>query len=310
MTERASRPYVVVGGGAIGGTLAFYLAQAGHRVSVVESDAGHRAAIANDGLVIERGDESQRQRVAAVMAPEEAPAGMQRVLLAVKANGTPGAAAWLEDHLAEDGYVVSMQNGLNEAVLVEHLGAARVVGAFVDLFADVVRPGTIRDGGVGALAVGELDGTISERVNEIVYDLQAWGGAVATDNVLGYLWSKLGFGGCLRPQPWPTMPWGNSSTAIGRDCMPLLAKSLRWRASWVLVSRVSMPSTRWPTCRVPPSRTLTKLLTGSSAGCERRPRTARGCGAISPSGTGRRRSLRTTHPCSPSQTSTVWPCPY
>ena len=60
---------------------------------MVESDAGHRAAIANDGLVIERGDESQRQRVAAVMAPEEAPAGIQRVLLAVKANGTPGAAS-------------------------------------------------------------------------------------------------------------------------------------------------------------------------------------------------------------------------
>ena len=207
MTERASRPYVVVGGGAIGGTLAFYLAQAGHRVSVVESDAGHRAAIANHGLVIERGDESQTQRVGAVMAPEEAPAGMQRVLLAVKANSTPGAAAWLEDHLAEDGYVVSMQNGLNEAVLVEHLGTARVVGAFVDLFADVVRPGTIRDGGLGALAVGELDGTISERVNEVVSDLQAWGGAVATDNVLGYLWSKLGFGGML------------TATALADDAM-------------------------------------------------------------------------------------------
>ena len=102
-----------------------------------------------------------------------------------------------------------MQNGLNEAVLVEHLGTAGVVGAFVNIFADVVRPGTIRDGGVGALPMfGELDGTIaSERVNEIVYDLQAWRGAVATDNVLGYLWSKLGFGGML------------TATALADDAM-------------------------------------------------------------------------------------------
>ncbi len=207
MAESARRPYVVVGAGAIGGTLAFFLAQAGHDVTVVEIDPEHRAAIANHGLVIERGDQLQSQRVAAVLAPEKAPLRMRRVLLAVKANSTDRAAAWLAVHLADDGYVVSMQNGLNEPVLIEKLGAARVVGAFVDLFADVVRPGTIRDGGAGALAVGELDGTVSERVTEVVCDLQAWGGAVATDNVLGYLWSKLGFGGML------------AATALADDAM-------------------------------------------------------------------------------------------
>ncbi len=207
MAGSAGRPYVVVGAGAIGGTLAFFLARAGHHVTVVDIDPEHRAAIANHGLIIERGGELQSQRVAAVLAPEDAPAKMRRVLLAVKANGTDGAAAWLGDHLAEDGYVVSMQNGLNEPVLTQRLGAARVVGAFVDLFADVVRPGTIRDGGAGALAVGELDGTVSERVTDVVCDLQAWGDAVATDNVLGYLWSKLGFGGML------------AATALADDAM-------------------------------------------------------------------------------------------
>jgi 2-dehydropantoate 2-reductase len=206
-SEIARRSYVVVGAGAIGGTLAFYLARAGHQVDVVEIDPDHREAIADHGLVIERDDQRYTQRVERVMAPDEAPSNMQRVLLAVKANSTEGAADWLSDHLAVDGYVVSMQNGLNEPVLIEKLGTDRVVGAFVDLFADVVEPGTIRDGGIGALAVGELDGTISERVKDVVYDLQAWGGAVATDNVLGYLWAKLGFGGML------------AATALADDAM-------------------------------------------------------------------------------------------
>jgi 2-dehydropantoate 2-reductase len=198
---------VVVGAGAIGGTLAFYLARAGHQVAVVDVDPQHRAAIANHGLVIERGGEVYSQPVSAVWAPDDAPMNMPRVLLAVKANGTVDAATWLADHLAEDGYVVSMQNGLNEPVLIERLGPTRVVGAFVDLFADVVSPGTIRDGGAGGLAVGELDGTISKRVRDVVSDLQVWGGAVATDNVLGYLWSKLGFGGML------------AATALADDAM-------------------------------------------------------------------------------------------
>jgi len=71
------------------------------------------------------------------------------------------------------------------------------VGAFVDLFADVTAPGVIRDGGMGGIAIGELGNAVSERVHEVVADLQAWGPAVATENISGYLWSKLGFGAML-----------------------------------------------------------------------------------------------------------------
>ena len=48
------RPYTVVGAGAIGGTIAWHLARAGHPVTVVDTDADHVAAIARDGLVLER----------------------------------------------------------------------------------------------------------------------------------------------------------------------------------------------------------------------------------------------------------------
>lgn len=193
MTE----PYVVVGAGAIGGTLAAHLHRAGHPVHLVDADAEHVAAIRAHGLRLQR--PGGEDLVAALPAdtPGTGPGRLGRVLLAVKAQATGTALEWIAPRLAPDGYVVSLQNGLNEPAIADAVGAARTVGAFVNLFADVVEPGVIRDGGQGALVVGEVDGRPSTRVAELVADLRAWGPAAATGNVDGYLWSKLAFGAML-----------------------------------------------------------------------------------------------------------------
>jgi 2-dehydropantoate 2-reductase len=190
--------HVIVGAGAIGGTLGHHLARAGHEVTVVDADADHVRAIREHGIVVRRGDERRGAPVAAAFTPgEPGPDRVERVLLAVKAQATGRALDWIAPRLAPDGYVVSLQNGLNEQAIAARVGAERTVGAFVNLFADVVAPGEIRDGGPGAVVVGELDGRDSERVRRLVADLQAWGPARATGNVSGYLWSKLGFGAML-----------------------------------------------------------------------------------------------------------------
>jgi len=190
--------YVIVGAGAIGGTLGHHLARAGHEVTVVDADAEHVHAIRERGIVVRRGDERTAAPVSTALTPgEPGPERVERVLLAVKAQATGRALDWVAPRLAPDGYVVSLQNGLNEQAIAARVGTDRTVGAFVNLFADVVAPGEIRDGGLGALVVGELDGRDSERVRRLVADLQAWGPARATGNVSGYLWSKLGFGAML-----------------------------------------------------------------------------------------------------------------
>jgi 2-dehydropantoate 2-reductase len=190
--------YVIVGAGAIGGTLGHHLARAGHDVTVVDADAEHVRAIREHGIVVRRGDERTAAAVAGAFTPDEpGPERVERVLLAVKAQATGRALDWIAPRLAPDGFVVSLQNGLNEQAIAARVGPERTVGAFVNLFADVIAPGEIRDGGLGALVVGELDGRDSARVREVVADLQAWGPARATGNVSGYLWSKLGFGAML-----------------------------------------------------------------------------------------------------------------
>ncbi len=192
-------PYTIVGAGAIGGTLACHLARTGHPVTVVDNDPDHAHAIARRGITVANGQQRITAAPAAALTPEDphAPETIGRVLLAVKAQATDAAMTWITPRLTRDGFVVSLQNGLNEDTIAAYVGTDRTVGAFVNLFADVVEPGVIRDGGRGALVVGEIDGRVSSRVESVVSDLQAWGPAQASDNMTGFLWAKLGFGAML-----------------------------------------------------------------------------------------------------------------
>ena len=154
------RTYAIVGAGAIGGTLGYHLARAGHPVTVVDADPEHVRRIDADGIALVRGAERSTVRMARALTPDPdgPPLRLERVLLAVKAQATGPALDWIAPRLADDGFVVSLQNGLNEEQIAGRIGRHRTVGAFVNLFADVTGPGEIRDGGPGALVVGELDG--------------------------------------------------------------------------------------------------------------------------------------------------------
>jgi 2-dehydropantoate 2-reductase len=185
--------YVVVGAGAIGGTIGARLARDGHDVLLCDADAEHVAAVNARGLTIEGPVEQFTTRVPAVAA-EQLPDGLGAVLLAVKAQHTGAALDAIAPRLAPDGFVVSLQNGLNEPVIAARIGEQRTVGAFVNFGADYLAPGRIFVGGKGALYVGELDGAESERVARLVRDLPD---AKSTCNILGYLWAKEAYGAML-----------------------------------------------------------------------------------------------------------------
>jgi 2-dehydropantoate 2-reductase len=185
--------YVVVGAGAIGGTIGARLARDGHDVLLCDADDEHVAAVNADGLAIEGPVEEFTVRVPAVGAGE-LPDGLGAVLLAVKAQHTEAALDAIEPRLAPDGFVVSLQNGVNEPAIAARVGEERTVGAFVNFGADWLAPGRIFVGGQGALYVGELDGRASERVEALVRDLPD---AKPTSNILGYLWAKEAYGAML-----------------------------------------------------------------------------------------------------------------
>ena len=188
---------LVWGAGAIGGTVGAYLVRAGHDVLFVDVDPAHVHALNSDGLRIEGPVENFTVPARAVL-PGHVPHAFDRVFLCVKAHHTRGAAEALRPHLSPGGFVLSLQNGLNEITIAEVVGGERVVGAFVNFGADYLSPGVVHFGGRGAVVVGEMDGARTERVRALHELLRVFEpGAELTSNINGFLWGKLGYGAIL-----------------------------------------------------------------------------------------------------------------
>ena len=185
--------YVVVGAGAIGGTVGARLVRAGRSVLFCDADTAHVDAINEHGLRIEGPVEELEARAPAV-SPADLPDELGAVLLAVKSQHTDDALRAIAPRLAPDGFVVSLQNGINEPRIASVVGDGRTVGAFVNFGADWVAPGRIFLGGRGALYVGELDGRRSERLERLLRELPD---AQETSNILGFLWGKEAYGAML-----------------------------------------------------------------------------------------------------------------
>lgn len=192
-----SEPILIWGAGAIGGTLGAYWARAGIPVLFVDIVPGHVEACRTRGLAVSGPVEEFRQVVPAV-TPAELTGTYGRIVLAVKAGATEAALTALKPHLAPDGYVLSAQNGLNELAIARAVGAERTMGCFVNFGADWLGDGEILYGNRGAVVVGEIDGSVSERAREMHALLTLFEPeAILTDNIWGYLWGKLSYGAML-----------------------------------------------------------------------------------------------------------------
>ncbi|MEQ9398729.1 MAG: 2-dehydropantoate 2-reductase [Longimicrobiales bacterium] len=193
----ATDPVVIWGAGAMGGSIGAWLIRAGHEVVFVDTDEAHAAAIRDHGLRI-TGPVDEFAVEAFCGRPDWLDPGLRTVLLCVKAHHTRAAMETLAPLLHDHGFVVSVQNGLNERVIAEAVGPERTVGCFVNFGADVVEPGVILRGNRGAVVVGELDGTDTPRIRDVhalFRDFEP--DAVLTDNIHGYLWAKLAYGALL-----------------------------------------------------------------------------------------------------------------
>lgn len=191
---------LIWGAGAIGGTAGAYLKRAGHDISFVDVVPEHVQAIRTSGLQI-TGPVDQFTVVAPAFMPEQVVGTWDMIFLAVKAQHTEAATRALLPHLSQDGYVLSLQNGLCETIIERIVGRDRVVGAFINYSTDWIAPGEVMFGSRGAVVLGELHGRITPRLVALHALLSEFEpGAITTDNISGYLWGKLGYGAMLFAQ--------------------------------------------------------------------------------------------------------------
>ncbi len=193
---------LVWGSGAIGGTVGAYLKRAGLDVTFVDIVPEHVAAIRDParGLAI-TGPVAEFTVSAPAMLPAEVKGSWKRIFLSVKAHHTEEASLALKPHLAADGYVLSLQNGLCEKIIARIVGPERTMGAFVNFGADWLEPGKIIYAGRGAVVLGEIDGKMTQRLETLHREMKIFEpNAITTDRIWSYLWGKLGYGSLLFAQ--------------------------------------------------------------------------------------------------------------
>ena len=117
---------IVIGAGPIGGIIGGRLARAGNDITFVDVDQEHVAAIRENGLKVDVPDGPFKVKVHIVF-PNEIQGQFDIGFVAVRSNYAQDALATVMPHLADDGLLVSLQNGINPPLLEEKVGALQVV---------------------------------------------------------------------------------------------------------------------------------------------------------------------------------------
>lgn len=179
---------LVMGAGGIGGIVAATLTESGAAVTAVSTNAAIRAAVDKAGFRLV--DEGEERVVRGWVSP--APEGRYDLcILATQPPNVEEAARTALPHLAEDGRVVVLQNGLCEERIAGIVGADRVLGGIVAWGASMPEPGKYERTASGGFQLGSLAGAIDADVRRVAELLEAVGPVTLTTNLRGARWSKL-----------------------------------------------------------------------------------------------------------------------
>lgn len=163
-SSESRRRVAVMGAGAVGSFYGAMLARAGHRVTLIGRPA-HVQAIQRDGLRLEMGGTTH---TVPLQASEDVAAlrGAELVLCCVKSGDTEAAALQMAPHLDASAWVMSLQNGVDNAETLARVLPCRVIPTVVYVAVALGGPGVVRHFGRGDLAVGAMPGGTQSSVPE------------------------------------------------------------------------------------------------------------------------------------------------
>ena len=184
----------IYGAGAVGGYYGGRLAQAGHDVTFIARGENLRALQANGLRVDSSMGDFTINPVKAVSDPAEIGV-VDLVIPGVKTWQLPGILPGMAALVGPQTVIVTVQNGVDSHLVIgEALGQEKVIAGITRLFSTLVEPGHIVHGGTASqFMIGELDGSITPRVQAIYDMLNATPGiqAVLTTDIQRELWAKL-----------------------------------------------------------------------------------------------------------------------
>ena len=194
----------VVGAGALGGYVGGTLAHLGHDVTLIDAWPENVETIRSRGLELDGMTPEERFtvkkakiiHVTEVQSLHKTPIDI--AVVAMKSYDTAWATHLIAPYLSPQGFVVSLQNCLNEETIASIVGWGRVVGVVASLISvDLFEAGKIRrtvhKGGdkYTIFRVGEPHGRITSRVEELAQWFKGIDSSKTTTNLWGERWSKL-----------------------------------------------------------------------------------------------------------------------
>jgi 2-dehydropantoate 2-reductase len=174
------------------------MVRAGEDVTFADMWPAHVEEMKNNGLRIthHEGEEPFTVKVRALHLTEaqhlakEAPIDI--AFVCSKSYDTQWAAMMIRQYLAPGGYVVSLQNCMNEETIAGVVGWGKTMGCIAsNISVGLVEPGHVHRGGVKGGAAhtvyrtGEVHGAITERAHEVCRLVSYADSAKVTDNLWG-----------------------------------------------------------------------------------------------------------------------------
>jgi 2-dehydropantoate 2-reductase len=195
---------IMLGGGAVGGYVGGYLSEAGHDVTLVDFWHDHIEAIRRDGLQLS-GLTAEEAKVFHPKTLHMHEIGKLRregpidiAFVTMKSYDTAWITTMIKPYLAPSGFVVSLQNCINEETIAEVVGWGKTVGVIASrISVELFEPGKIRRQAPKGAAehtvfrVGEIHGRETDRVRALTEMLNIVDGSRTTSNLWGERWSKL-----------------------------------------------------------------------------------------------------------------------
>ena len=182
----------IVGAGAMGTLLGAVLNKNGVPTDLVDVDRRHVEALNRNGARV-TGTAEFSVPVRA-LAPEEMEGVYDILFLMIKQTYNEASFPQILPHLAEDGVIVTLQNGMPELAVAEVFGEERTMGCAVTWAATMRGPGVTEataEPDAWHSSLGRLDGKITEKGKKVRSVLEKMCPVVLSDNLAGIRWAKM-----------------------------------------------------------------------------------------------------------------------
>jgi 2-dehydropantoate 2-reductase len=185
-----------LGTGAQGASIATDFALAGLDVTFIDQWPAHIEAIRKDGITVNMPTRTIHARPPALHLCDiaEVREPFDLVFLVCKAYDTRWHCELIKPVLAEDGFIIGLQNGMTHQVIADVVGRHRTVGAVIQIASNMWEPGVTNrqnDHDESWFALGAVDPDRQDRVEEIAALLRHSGTVEVTDDIKSAKWMKL-----------------------------------------------------------------------------------------------------------------------